>query len=462
MQITIGNILKVSVRHTYIRKGVFYYQRAVPKEFEGKYGGKLIKLNLGIPASDPVAAAKKVKELNHRYEKEWALLKADPAAVPRAAQVQGLKLLESAGIDPNAPDNDEAALDHFLARLDAKREVHAGGAESRYRDAEPSDFLLPAEAAAVALLKNPGKDRLSDALTLYLQTHAKGNDERLRKSSSIAMDGLIAAVGDKPVQDLTRAEGRAYIEAELARGIATTTVRRYLRSLVAILNAYYREREITCPKPLEGLSIRGEGEDAKKRVPFTKNELHKLQEKCAVADDDLRWILAILADTGARLAEVVGLALDDLRLDCETPHIAIESRPWRSIKRAPGKPDWSRREVPLVGSALWAVQRIKEATKGGQVVAFPRYVKDGQCNAETASATLNGWLRSVGIPHTCHELRHTMRDRLREVQCPPDIAHAIGGWSHKDGSLGHAYGSGYSLTVKAQWLRRVVVTVAAQ
>ena len=42
-----------------------------------------------------------------------------------------------------------------------------------------------------------------------------------------------------------------------------------------------------------------------------------------------------------------------------------------------------------------------------------------------------------------------MRDRLRAVQCPADIADQIGGWA-TDG-VGQGYGSGYPIEVLSEW-----------
>ena len=46
-----------------------------------------------------------------------------------------------------------------------------------------------------------------------------------------------------------------------------------------------------------------------------------------------------------------------------------------------------------------------------------------------------------------------MRDRLRAVECPPDIVDQIGGWAVQ--SVGQGYGQGYSLEICAEWLRKM-------
>ena len=74
------------------------------------------------------------------------------------------------------------------------------------------------------------------------------------------------------------------------------------------------------------------------------------------------------------------------------------------------------------------------------------------CNANSASAALNKWLKPRVNGHAVvHSLRHSMRDRLRAAECPSDIIDQIGGWSSS--SVGSSYGKGYELPVLAKWMK---------
>ena len=53
---------------------------------------------------------------------------------------------------------------------------------------------------------------------------------------------------------------------------------------------------------------------------------------CHNANDDMRWLLALLSDSGRRLGEVVGLAIIEVYLDADIPHINITPHPWRRPK----------------------------------------------------------------------------------------------------------------------------------
>ena len=60
------------------------------------------------------------------------------------------------------------------------------------------------------------------------------------------------------------------------------------------------------------------------------------------------------------------------------------------------------------------------------------------------------------VPQGCtlHSFRHSMRDRLRVVQCPADIIDQIGGWATE--GVGQNYGDGHKLDVTHAWLRKAI------
>ena len=97
--------------------------------------------------------------------------------------------------------------------------------------------------------------------------------------------------------------------------------------------------------------------DATKRLPIPIDRLRLIQDTCRKTDDDLRWLNALISDTGMRLAEASGLLRADIQLDHDIPHISLKPHAWRHLKIAN-----SERVIPLVGARLWAAQRIFEGT----------------------------------------------------------------------------------------------------
>ena len=105
--------------------------------------------------------------------------------------------------------------------------------------------------------------------------------------------------------------------------------------------------------------------------------------------------------------------------------------------------------------SLWACERLLEANNDS-IFAFPRYCNELTANANSASGALNKWLQEY-VPNGCviHSFRHSMRDRLRAVQCPSDMIDQIGGWT--TAGVGQGYGSGYPFEALKRWMDRICV-----
>jgi integrase len=441
--------LEVTIKYTYPRGGTTIYQRSVPKALRDRYPGPTIKKVL--KTTDPAKVARLVADLNRQVEAEWAGLLASPESSPKALQVHADALLRSYGLAPHSPNNDPRAIELLHDHIENRLMRHASGDEKVYREAAPAEYLTAVEREAGKRLHGTARDTIETALTLYLETHKQRDDERFATYARRAFATLVAVTGDKDIATFTREDARRYVAASLDKQVKTGTIKRRIGVFSAVWGAYRRERDPLRTDPFERIGIAGAGQDAKPRVPYTADQLQKLYTACRAKDDERRWIIALLIDTGARLAEVAGLALDDLKVDADVPHMVIKPHPWRRLKNAA-----SERTVPLVGASLWAAQRVHEAAVKGQRFAFPRYTDDKECRATAASAALVGWVRRIPIDRILHELRHTMADRLREVQCPRPIQFAIDGHASQD--VGDSYGEGYSLRVKAEWLTKVALS----
>ena len=70
-------------------------------------------------------------------------------------------------------------------------------------------------------------------------------------------------------------------------------------------------------------------------------------------DDEPRWLIALISDTGMRLSDACGLLTSDICLDGEISHINLTAHPWRRLKTGS-----SLRQIPLVGTSLWAAKQV--------------------------------------------------------------------------------------------------------
>ena len=132
---------------------------------------------------------------------------------------------------------------------------------------------------------------------------------------SLAVSSLIEVVGDKDVREYRREDARAYVRYLTKKGNSTATIRRRVNSIAAILNYALAELDTDHRNPFSRVHIQGEGKDRQKRGTFTEEELLQGVAEALSSGNRVRFLFPILAETGCRLGEVVGLRLEDIEDD---------------------------------------------------------------------------------------------------------------------------------------------------
>ena len=210
------------------------------------------------------------------------------------------------------------------------------------------------------------------------------------------------------------------------------------------MNLAIKEHGLAITNVFNGTFI-PEDNKRKERLPVPVDVIRQIQDECIRLDDEPRWLITLISDTGMRLSEACGLLSSDIVLDADIPHISLREHPWRRLKTSS-----SIRSIPLVGASLWAAEQIK--SKGNEY-AFPKYCNSEKCNANSASAALNKWLKPR-LPEGC--VIHSFRTALETVEyreCPSDIVDSLGGWTTE--GIGQRYGKGNDLNVKAKWMEKI-------
>jgi len=294
-------------------------------------------------------------------------------------------------------------------------------------------IFQPAKAAAPLM---------SEATVFYLRLKGDGKDLVFARAAQRNANVVIEALGDRPINEYASSEAGKLRDTLLAKGLAVTSIKRMFGSIKAIINLAMAEHGIEGRNPFSSIYMPDEAQEERQPIPL--DSLRSIQRDCIAIDDEMRWLLAIISDTGMRLSEAAGLHKDDIILDTPIPYINLQPHPWRRLKTK-----GSARVVPLIGLALWAARRLQQHDS---IYAFPRYCDGKICNANSASAALNKWMKPrLKDDAVVHSFRHSMRDRLRAVECPSDIIDQIGGWSSS--SVGASYGKGYELPVLARWMK---------
>ena len=294
---------------------------------------------------------------------------------------------------------------------------------------------------------------LSDALQIYLNIKGKDRGKTFHTTAKRACKYLVEATAHKNLHEYTRQDALGFRDYLIAKGLAGSSISRIYNSLNSNINFVISEYALDITNPFARVYF-DRTDKVTKRLPIPNDIIRVIQSECYRIDDDMRWLLALISDTGLRLSEAAGLHKDDLVLDHDVPHLIIQRHPWRSLKTGA-----SDRKVPLVGASMWAAQRIiSQATSSP--FAFSRYNRSELTNGNSASAALNKWLKSY-VPEGCsiHSFRHSLRDRLKAVNSPSEMIDQIGGWSRD--SVGQGYGQGYDLLSVQEAMQNILVNTPA-
>ena len=141
------------------------------------------------------------------------------------------------------------------------------------------------------------------------------------------------------------------------------------------------ELGLDCRNAFSGVYLAPET-DKQKRQPLSIDQIRTLQRHCYKKDDDVRWLVALISDTGMRLAEAAGLMMKDLILDSPHPHVVVTPYPHRSLKTKA-----SERVIPLVGASLWAAQRLSQKNEGDFCFPATRTSNDATATQQVLPST---------------------------------------------------------------------------
>lgn len=442
-KLEIGTIT-VIVKGYLSNNGLPYFQKSIPKALQPRLGRATVKVRLHERDGN---FALQCHRLNEQFASLFRAMRDDPTITPSETKASALALLQAAGLKPGDGLHDERIRldDGRIETFNVSEVLQDFLAEGNFKPSAVTD-------AAFSALKNQAPVLLSEAFTVYLDNHQKSKDRKFVDSQRQHWQKLVNLLGDKPLTAVTRDDARRYRDHRLGAGVAATTVKREINVIRAVFAKALRELSLAIPNQFSGLEIPKTNRPANERLPYTPEEIALLVNEAMRTNDEQRRIVLVLAFTGARLAEIVGLRTQDVDLDKKCIH--IRPHPGRPLKT-----EQSRREVPLLPVAYEALKTQLLSARGGAV--FPAYAMREETRTDSASATLNKWARRLVPERTMHCFRHALRDRLRAVMCPESVSKEIGGWSNTH-DISAQYGQGYPMDVKREWLAKAYAFTAAQ
>ena len=161
---------------------------------------------------------------------------------------------------------------------------------------------------------------LTDALNIYLNYKGKGRNKAFHKAAERACRYLIEATSLKKIDEYTRQDALDFRDFLIARGLVGSSITRVFNALVSVVNFAISEYALDLKNPFTRV-YHDRTAGVTKRLPIPIHDVRIIQDQCRLIDDDMRWLIALISDTGMRLAEAAGLAISDLALIHEVPHV---------------------------------------------------------------------------------------------------------------------------------------------
>lgn len=261
-----------------------------------------------------------------------------------------------------------------------------------------------------------------------------------------AMDNFITVVGDKYFKDLSKPDTTTFRNWWIKRveneQMNPESANKEFVNLKGILDVVAEQENIDLDVRALFRKTKLQTSFTQARLPFTCDQIRTIlqSQKLQNMNDEGKWFLFAISETGARSSEIVGLMSEDIVLNVPIPYISIKNREKRMLKTP-----HSERIIPLVGYALDAFKAMPNG--------FPKY-RDKPDNMTNA---VNKFLRENKLlpsdKHSVYSFRHSFQDRILSVNAPDRVQAELMG--HKFNRP--KYGNGASLELKREWLDRVCV-----
>ena len=168
---------------------------------------------------------------------------------------------------------------------------------------------------------------LSDALELYLRLKGFNKGKVFRRGAERNIQSVVDVLSNRPLNEYSSSDAAAYRDYLLKKGLTTNSVKRNFATIRSVINLAIQEHGLECRNAFSKVYL-PDLDDAKKRKPIPIENIREIQKECMSIDDEARWLVALISDTGMRLSEAAGLHIDDIKLDCEIPHIDLKPHAW--------------------------------------------------------------------------------------------------------------------------------------
>ncbi len=432
----------------------WYYQRRVPAQFSEIDTRRFAKVSLKTESLD--LARLRRDQLAEADDEFWMALAVEAGTGPsvRTALEHRYKAAIARAMaygfsyKPAEPLAESRTIAELMQRIKTLEAQAGKSGDPGRADTEALLGGSPNPAASITV---------SEAFELYVsriafddqynKSDAQRRSWEKTKRTSIAY--FIEQMGDLSLSDITRDTALEYRDWWMERmqpqddgskPVVPNTANRHIGNMRSLLERYFKHVGVTdFEDPFRDFYFSGKTET--NRASFSDDWVRTRILLPGLFDGlrlELRVLIYLLIETGARLSELVNLQADDIRLNTKVPHIAIRPEQKRELKT-----EDSRREIPLVGVAEIAMRACPEG--------FPYYYD----KSTLVSANLMKAFRQRKLlpsrDHVIYSFRHSFEDRMLEGGLDYGLRCALMG--HKNNRP--EYGVGGSLEYRREELLKI-------
>jgi len=427
------------------RHGTWHFVRRVPLEFSAYDQRGIVRHSTRVRITEDRNGRRAsiiADKLNKELEAQWQALSGGICTDQAVRYEQARLRARSLGFEYlDSGEVLQLPTEQRLARLEAlvtKGVANDPGARAALLGTEkrPVVMLAKLQAEHEALVGDQIKDMSPEQLRIW-------RTSRIRSAKQ-----FVDIVGNKPITEVTDNDGLDYVDWWRSRVVSgetnSKTANRDIGQLSRMLKDVSIRKRYKLPDIFAGLHLRGETERA--RIPFDNDFIQSRLLGGALdgLNEDARFVLYVMIETGMRPSEIVNLQAHTIHLDAPVPYIEILPD-GRQLKT-----EDSQREIPLVGVALEA---LKLRPNG-----FAKY----RDKSSGMSGTLNKYLKENNLrptsEHTVYSIRHSFKDRLVAAEAPDSLIDNLMG--HRTGKP--RYGKGPSLELKLKFLEVIAFTSPAR
>lgn len=412
----------------------FYYRRRVPEDLR-KYDPRL-EIKISLKTGSAQEARRLVNVYNDFIEDFWRDLVTRGVVYSGKDYQKAVSLARAHGFAyKSAADVSRLPLRDIIARFDTADAV-----------GDPDDAIVSAVLGGVTrppVILSTVPDRYWPISADKISGKTEHQIKRWRIPRTLAVNTFIQVVGDRDIASITRRDAILFWQHLMDRlagdDIAADTANKLLYRTRDMLQAVSHAEELDIDFKVVFADLKFSGQSNSRR-PFDVDYVQKTfiaSDALSGLNDEAKNLVLAMADSGAGEGELIGLRPIDIFLDEDIPYIWIRQYKGNQLKTGRVR----ERKIPLVGVALQAIRKYPQG--------FSRY-----SSADSASSSINKYLRENNLNQegtTLYSLRHTFKDRLRDIGAPEEVI---------DSLMGHAtrkpkYGRGHLMETKYEWLQKI-------